>query len=156
MSNAQTADVMDLLAGLTPDAPLAALRRQRPEVVRHTQGSDEALFAPKDDGGLSPAERTAAALRIAVLLRDATLQDHYRARLAALEAGFQTGDRWAAILAHVDRGTSNPGSATRGDIDNLRTAGLSPHGVVALSQVIAYVNFQSRVLAGLRMLRDAS
>jgi uncharacterized protein YciW len=156
MSNVQTSDVMDLLAGLAPDVPLAALRRQRPEVVRHTQGSDDALFAPKDDGGLSPAERTAAALRIAVLLRDATLQEHYRARMAALDSSFQTGDRWAVMLAHIDRVTSDPGSARKGDIDNLLTAGLSPHCVVSLSQVIAYVNFQSRVLAGLRMLRDAS
>ena len=40
-------------------------------------------------------------------------------------------------------------------LDRLLAAGLSPHAVVSLSQLIAYVNFQSRVLAGLRMLRDA-
>ena len=65
---------MDQLAGLAPDSPLALLRRQRPDVVRHLQGSDEAIFAPRDDGGLTVAERAAAALRIAVLLRDARLQ----------------------------------------------------------------------------------
>jgi uncharacterized protein YciW len=30
------------------------------------------------------------------------------------------------------------------------------HAVVSLSQLIAYVNFQSRVLAGLRMLKGAA
>ena len=87
MSTTATADVMDQLAGLAPDSPLALLRRQRPDVVRHLQGSDEAIFAPRDDGGLTPAERAAAALRVAVLLRDAALQEHYRARLDALDAG---------------------------------------------------------------------
>lgn len=157
-------DVMDRLAGLAPGSPLFELRRQRPDVVKHLQGSDDALFAPADDGGFSRAERAAAAFRIAILLADETLEEHYRERLAELdpsdtfvrtaEAGpaVVTDPRWAAVLAHVDRVTRNPESATRGHLDDLASVGLSPHAVVSLSQVIAFVNFQSRVLAGLRML----
>jgi len=48
-----------------------------------------------------------------------------------------------------------PDSATQADLDRLLAAGMTPRAVVSLSQLIAYVNFQSRVLAGLRMLRDA-
>ena len=54
-------DVMDTLAGLAPDSPLAGLRRQRPDVVKHLQGSDNVIFSPADDGGLTRAERAAAA-----------------------------------------------------------------------------------------------
>ncbi len=165
MSTTATADVMDQLAGLAPDSPLALLRRQRPDVVRHLQGSDEAIFAPRDDGGLTPTERAAAALRASVLLRDGTLQKHYRARLDALDAGQRlaasalggsaggSDRRWQAILAHVERVTADPDSARREHIDGLLAVGLSPRAVLALSQLIAYVNFQSRVLAGLSMLR---
>lgn len=160
-------DVMDTLAGLTPGSPLFELRRRRPDVVKHMEGSDYAIFSPQDDGGLTRAERTAAALRAATLLRDFVLSEHYRARLAALESdgilartvegGARiTEGRWDAILAHVDLVTRGPGSAERRDIDNLLAAGLSSHAVVSLSQLIAYVNFQSRVLAGLRMLKDAA
>ena len=78
-------DVMDTLAALAPGSPLAELRRQRPDVVKHLQGSDDVIFSPADDGGLARPERAAAALRIAVLLRDETLGAHYRARLAALD-----------------------------------------------------------------------
>jgi len=167
MNEAAARDVMDDLAGLAPGSPLAQLRRERPEVVRHMQASDAAIFAPRDDGGLTRAERAAAALRTTILLRDPALAAHYRARLdrldpagalaASVQAGALAGGerRWAAMLAHVDRVTADPDRATRGDIDGLRAAGLSPRAVVALSQLIAYVNFQSRVLAGLRMLRDA-
>jgi uncharacterized protein YciW len=136
-------------------------------VVKHLQGSDDAIFSPADDGGLTRAERAAAGLRVATLLRDPELSEHYRARLVALDSGGSlaktveggariTEGRWDAILAHVDLVTRGPGSAERKDIDNLLAAGLSSHAVVSLSQLIAYVNFQSRVLAGLRMLKGAA
>lgn len=160
-------DVIDTLAGIAPDSPLARLRRERPEVVKHLQGSDDALFAPADDGGLIRAERAAAALRIAELLRDPVLVAHYRARLAALdpsgalaktvEGGAQLTDaRWDAIITHVDLVTRGPGAATREDIEGLTAAGLSSHAIVSLSQLISFVNFQARVLAGLRMLKGAA
>ena len=157
-------DVMDMLAGLTTGSPLAALRRERPDVVKHLQGSDDVIFSPTDDGGLTRAERAAAALRVAQMLRDETLKQHYRTRLDALdpsdalaktvEGSAQiTDSRWDAILVHVDLVTRGPGSAERKDIDNLLAAGISSHAVVSLSQLVAYVNFQSRVLAGLRALK---
>ncbi len=160
-------DVIDTLAGITPDSPLGKLRRERPDVVKHLQGSDDVIFAPADDGGLTRAERAAAALRIAELLRDETLVTHYRARLAALdpkgalaktvEGGSQLTDaRWDAIIGHVYLVTRGPGAATREDIEGLTAAGLSSHAIVSLSQLISYVNFQSRVLAGLRMLKGAA
>jgi len=160
-------DVMDTLAALPPGSPLAELRRQRPDVVKHLQGSDDVIFSPADDGGLTRPERAAAALRVATLLRDAVLSEHYRVRLAALDpegalaksvegSARITEGRWDAILAHVDLVTRGPGAAERKDIDNLLAAGLSSHAVVSLSQLIAYVNFQSRVLAGLRMLKGAA
>ena len=160
-------DVIDALAGLTPESPLGKLRRERPEVVKHLQGSDDAIFAPADDGGLTRAERAAAALRIAELLRDSVLMTHYRARLAALdpsgalaktvEGGAQLTDaRWDAIIAHVDLVTRGPGAAVREDIESLTAAGLSSHAIVSLSQLISFVSFQARVLAGLRMLKGAA
>jgi uncharacterized protein YciW len=146
-------DVIDTLAGISGSA-LAGLRRQRPDVVKHLQGSDDVIFAPRDDGGFTRAERAAAALRIATLLRDGVLEAHYRRRLG--DAKPLEGPRGGAVLRHVERITTNPDAAARADIDALLAAGLTPHGVVSLSQLIAFVNFQSRVLAGLRMLKGAA
>lgn len=161
-------DVMDALAGLDPGSPTAELRRERPDVLSHMQGSDRALFSPRDEAGLSRAERAAAALRIALLLRHDRLAEHYQAHLAPLDPGgtlaksAQAGPdgtddrRWRAVLAHTDKVSLDPASATKADIDALLAAGLSPRAVVALSELIAYVHFQSRVLAGLTLLRSAS
>jgi CMD domain protein len=149
-------DVMDTLAGLSDGSPVAELRRQRPDVVRHLQGSDDVIFAPAHHGGFTRPEREAAAMRVATLLRDSALEEHYQRRLVALgETNPLTGARGETILAHVDCVTMTPDSATRADLDRLSAAGLTPHAIVSLSQLVAYVNFQSRVLAGLRMLRDA-
>jgi uncharacterized protein YciW len=150
-------DVMDMLAGLRGRSAIGELRQQRPDVVRHLQGSDDAIFAPAHHGGFTRPEREAAALRVATLLRDGVLEEHYQRRLVALgETHPLNGARGEAVLAHIDCVTMSPDSATKADLDRLLAAGLTPHAVVSLSQLIAYVNFQSRVLAGLRMLRDAS
>jgi len=151
-------DVMDALAGLAQGSALAALRRQRPEVVARVQASDDAVFAPADDGGLRRAERAALALHIAALLRDAALERHYRARLEELcgPDANTPGDgdgRWRAMRAHAERVTLDPAGARREHVAALFAVGLSPRAVVALSQLIAYVNFQARLLAGLNMLK---
>jgi uncharacterized protein YciW len=61
--------------------------------------------------------------------------------------------RLAAIVRHVDLVTLTPGRATRDDIDALRDAGLNEDDIVTLSGIIAFVNYQARVAAGLRMLK---
>lgn len=160
-------DVMDVLARIEPGSPLAKVRAERPDVLLHMQGSDRALFTPREEAGFTQAERAAAALRIANLLRHEKLIEHYQALLAPLDPGgtlaksARSGPdsakdkRWHAILAHVDKVSLDPASAAKSDIDALLAAGLSPRAVVALSELIAYVHFQSRVLAGLTMLRTA-
>jgi len=161
MPEAQTDDVMDSLADLSPASRLSQLRRQRPDIVAHIENSDHALFSPREDGGLSRRERLSAALRIARLLGDSALESHYQTRLmdsvgATAETVILPDDRrHAAIASHVDCVIRDPHGARKADIDALLADGLSPHAVVSLSQLIAYVSFQSRVLAGLRMMRDA-
>src|ERR1044072_4739129 len=126
-------DVMDTLAGLAEGSAMAELRRQRPDVVRHLQGSDDAIFAPAHHGGFTRPEREAAALRVAMLLRDGALGEHYRRRLVALgEPHPLNGARGEAVLAHVDCVTMSPDSATQADLDRLLAAGPPPHAVVAL------------------------
>lgn len=154
-------DVIDRILGIAPGSPLAEIRAVRPDVVKHTQGAYNALFAPRNAGRLDRATRLAAALRMAVLMKDAGLAEHYRAALAdaklaaAAEQGAdKAGDaRLAAILRHVERVTAAPGAVQAPQLKELQAAGLDEHDVVALSQLIAYVNYQARAIAGLRLIR---
>jgi CMD domain protein len=158
------ADVVDATVGLSVASPVAVLRRQREAFVRHSQGSHDVLIAPADPAGVSLVERAAVALRVASLEQDAILVAHYRARLSAIgadqsviaagEGGAAPGlsPRLAAVLEHVSVVTTAPGTATRARLDALRDVGLAPRDIVTITQIVAFVSYQVRVVAGLRAL----
>src|SRR5258706_13997239 len=107
-------DVMDTLAGLPDGSAIAALRQRRPDVVRHLHGSDDAIFAPAHHGGFTRPEREAAALRVATLLRDGALEEHYRRRLVALGEGHPlNGARGEVIMGPIDCVPLGPDSASQ-------------------------------------------
>lgn len=166
-----TDDVISALAGVAPGSPAAELRRQRPEAMQHAQGSYTALFDPTEPVGLSPAERLASALRVSAIHAAAEAADHYRQRLveagaspeivaaAALEdagSGSQPDpevpSRLQAIFRHVDLLSTHPVDATPDDLQALADAGLATVEIVVLSQIIAFVSFQVRVVAALQLI----
>ena len=160
------ADLLDTLAGIAPESPLAALRQQRAEIARYIQGSYDALLEPADEAGLSRIERGLMALRVAMLERSAPLTDHYRAYLAqhnapaatvaAVEKGSsgELAPRLHALIAHVDRLTHEPRAATPEHLQELKAQGLTDANIVSLSQLIAFVSFQVRALVGLQLLGE--
>lgn len=162
-----TSDLMNHLAGLLPDSPLAGVRALRPDVVRHTQGSYEKLFIPADPTDLTAVERGLVALRIAALDANPTLLAHYRQQLAPLGvspeqmAVVEQSDkrvaldpRTTAIMRHVDLITRTPGAATPADLTALQAGGLSVTAIVTLSQLIAFLSFQVRTLTVLTLLAE--
>jgi CMD domain protein len=160
-------DLLDQLAAIQPDSPLAQLRGQRPDVARYTQGSYLALLEPTDPTGVSRLERELIALRVAVLNTSQPLIDFHRQRLAELRATttqiaaaerapVEDGltPRQAAILRHVDLVTTEPRAATPVQLAELQAHGLSTADIVILAQLIAFLNFQVRLLAGLQLLAE--
>jgi alkylhydroperoxidase domain protein/CMD domain protein len=166
-------DVISDLAGIRPGSPLAELRSQRPEAMQNAQASYEALFDPAEPGPLTSVERLATALRVATIHVATEAAAHYRQRLgdagaapeivAAAEGqkpdgqtDFAVPRRLQMILRHADLLGTHPVDATPDDLQALADAGLSTTEIVSLSQVIAFVSFQVRVLAGLRLLGGQS
>ncbi|MGD9890665.1 MAG: alkylhydroperoxidase domain protein [Dehalococcoidia bacterium] len=160
-------DILNALLGIDDASPLASLRAQRPEATNHTAGSYRALFVDTPTTAVTPIERFAAALRVAALHEEPALAGHYAGQLRAttesseqLVAAVQDGasaatlpPRLRAILAHADLLVIRPAAATPADLTALRTAGLSDPEIVTISQLIAFVSFQLRVLIGLSLLR---
>ena len=144
-------DLVNAIIGAASGSGLAELRAQRPDILRHTQGSHDVLLSPEDPGGLSLAERAAVACRVAELSGHAALTSHYQALLDA--RGMPApGPRAVAILAHAERLASAPGSATKAHLATLDTVGLSARDIVALAQLVAFVAYQVRVAVGLSLL----
>ena len=100
-----------------------------------------------------------------MLNRSQPLIDHYETslrdqgvpaeKIAAVFAG-TTGEaltaREQAILAHTDRLTLEPRTATPEHLTALQSHDLTARNVVSIAQLIAFMSFQVRVLAGLQLL----
>jgi CMD domain protein len=158
-------DLAETLLGIAPDSPLAALRARRGAIRRHAQGAFRELVQPDAPGGLSATERAALALRVALIEGCAPLAQHYRALLGALGTPAECaaaeafpagtgGDRFTLLLHYADLVAAEPERCAQEDIDELTEHGLSAQDIVAATQLIAFVPFQTRLLAGLRALQQ--
>ena len=158
-------DAMDKAAGLSPDDAVFNARRFRPEFVEGAELCRISVMRPANDQGLAPGLRVALARRMAALNADEALILVYDAQLAGLDPSHQLQalargatdlkEPLATIARHADLITLTPHRAEASDIARLAEAGLDNPQIVALSELIAFVNFQTRVAAGLRLLRSA-
>jgi len=163
-----SADLVDAAVPLAEGDPTHAVRHQRNKVVAATQGSYEALFEPELSG--SPlVERLLVADAIARSAGSDALHAHYRARLDALAPlspaqqaaadgapieSLGQDPRLQAVLTFARTLTEHPVEGDREALLKLPAAGLSTPAVVALAQLIAFVAYQVRVVAGLRALAE--
>jgi uncharacterized protein YciW len=158
-------DAMDKAAGLSPDDALFNARRFRPEFVQGAELCRLSVLTPANGLGLETTLRVALAHRIAVLNADQALIAEYGSQLAELQPTEQLlalsqgatdlDEPLATIARHVDLITLTPIKAEARDIALLAQAGLDNPQIVALSELIAFVNFQTRVATGLRLMRSA-
>lgn len=164
-ANPATADVVDRVAGLAAGSATHALRHQRDKVAVATQGSYDALFDPALPG-LPLVQRLLVALYAARLTPAPALMAHYRERLAeagadaALVAVAEQGDpasladtRLRAILAFTRTLIENPVGGDEAALKTLPAAGLATPDVVTLAQLIAFLSYQVRLVAGLKALK---
>lgn len=153
-------NVVDAVAGIAPGSALHAIRRARPEFVDGVEACRATVLWPKNDQGLPSALRIALAQRIARLSGNPAQAAFYHtlaqgdAYQAIANGGSPSAeDTWlAAIVRHSDHVTLQPRHSTEQHIHTLAEAGLNAPQIVALTELIAFVNFESRVMAGLQLL----
>ncbi len=150
--NISMTDVIDHAAGLLATSPLFAARRFRQTVVEHTQASHDALLFD-EVAGLSTADRLRVAVRCCEAAQAPELSAHYQtlqqdpqrthdATSAALPAMLH----WSELLIR------EPRRGDRASLQALRDAGMPDPAIVALAQLVAFLSYQTRVVAGLRAL----
>ena len=162
-----TTDLIDEMLGLQPGQPLHTLRHQRAKVVGATQASYNALFAPGLPGNSLP-HRLLVALYACRLSRADKLAAHYLAQLTALGAdAVAVQDADSAQIKHITDPQllatltftrtliENPIEGDQAALHQLTAAGLTTPAVVALAQLIAFLSYQLRVVAGLEAMQAA-
>jgi CMD domain protein len=193
-------DVIDSLAGLAPDSPLAVIRDRKPLTRQNAQASYRALFEPTVPGDVTAQERFAVASFVAGLHAQGEITAFYAAGLAraaptqAFAAAISAeivrgrtvgpygaypkgplsvedlagpiyrvaephravlGPRVTAAMAHVHLLVFHPRDANPAALQMLLDAGWSNADIVTLSQLVAFLAFQIRAVAGLRTLAAA-
>ncbi len=155
--------LIETLAAVKPGSALAEAMEKRAEILRLSEAAHDAVLIPRDPGGLSHALRAALAARMARHNCNEVLAGHYdglvertggdAATALLAQPGTNVDDtRTAEIVRHADRLTVAPREATRGNIEALRSAGVSDPDIVRLSELAAFVNYQIRVIAGLKLI----
>lgn len=144
------------VAGVRRGGEAGAAAEHRAGIFEMTQAAEDAVLRPKETGALFSHElRAALAARIARLSGDDMLADHHLARagVKAPLADPATRDAGAIpMLAFVDKVANHTRDITAEDTSSLRSAGMADADIVRLCEVIAFMAYQIRVVAGLRLL----
>ncbi|MBW6425676.1 hypothetical protein KX729_30245 [Rhizobium sp. XQZ8] len=162
-------DQIDILSGLRVDGEVYRIRRERPDYVDGAEICREAVLSPNHGFGLGPALRAALAARMArmigrndlarsyeLMLEEAGAAEALTAIASAAELPKHQDGFTAAIVRHADLVTKTPRNNTKADIERLEAAGLSNPQIIALSELIAFVNFEARIIAGLELLEQVA
>lgn len=160
-------DLLETLLGGASSGRLKDLLAHRLDLMALTQASQRAVLAPAEPGGLSYALRALIAVRACTRLGDTRLKNHYyehftqcenfRGLLGLVEPDAIPSDPWLrAILNHADVLTCHPRTATRNNIETLHKAGVSDADIVRLAELTAFLGYQSRLVAGLRLMERVS
>ena len=161
-------DLVDACVPLAPGQPTHAVRHGRAKVVSATQASHDGLFSLAV-AGISLAERLAAALLACRLSQSPALAQHYRGALlaqggaapawvAAIEGGQWPAalpPRLTTILGFTAKLIVRPIEGDRAAVQALVQAGLTAPAIVALAQLIAFLSYQVRLVAGLQAMLAA-
>ena len=158
-------DVVTSQVAIPAQGPVRAALDGRADILSMTRKAHDAALRPAKPGGLSHAVRAALAARAARLHGEESLAVHYRSLMAAANAG---GDvealadpaatnvedrRLAAFAAYTDLASTAPRDATEADIAALWTAGICDADIVRLAELTAFLAYQFRVVAGLKLMQ---
>ncbi|WP_108660333.1 CMD domain-containing protein [Acuticoccus kandeliae] len=161
-------EVVITASGVDAAGPLAEALALRADVLAATEAAHDASLTPTDPGGVSLAERAALAVRIARQNAAPELEAHYQGLLAkaggdaaaprlaeTLYAG-EDDPRLAAILDYMDQVAVTPREATAGEITAMQAAGVSDADIVRLAELNAFLAYQIRLVAGIKLLKGAA
>lgn len=144
----QSGDLLQQLTDIVQNSALAAARTVRSAATVHTQGSYDVLFNSRSNADFTLNARLIIAQQVAHWHDEPRLAEHYATR--------QTGTRSETIcqsaLVHAERLTFSPAAARSAHLRELELPGWTTEAIVTLSQLVAFVSFQSRLLRGFRLL----
>ncbi|CNK12314.1 Uncharacterized protein conserved in bacteria [Yersinia enterocolitica] len=149
------------LLGLDDGIPAALVQslQQHATVLSASDALYQVLFPPivelSRDNHFSLYDRLSSALTVAQVTGVQRLCSHYAARLTPLsspDASRESNMRLTQITQYARQLASQPTLIDRHALQQLSEVGLSEADIIVLSQIIGFVGYQARVVAGLSAL----
>lgn len=153
-------DITFAIGGFSGNAIIESLRAQAPDIFEQIGGYYDAVLSPAPEAeiGISLPERALIAQRVAGRIPSPILDSWYGSLLAkrgGIARDILESQRVQAMLARVSLVNEHPDFTTAEDVHDLFDAGLTHGEVIAFSQLIAFVHYQARLLAGLTAIGAA-
>lgn len=132
----------------------------RAGIFEMTQAAEEAVLRPGDCGSWPHDLRAALAARIAALNGEGALAGRYAADaggFAALADPSEDGAGLglAEVVGFMDKVAADTRNVAAADVSGLQAAGIADADIVRLSELNAFLAYQLRVIAGLRLMKEA-
>ncbi len=166
-----TADVINTILRVHAGVKIAERRDQKPVLAQELQAYYRSIFEPDSTSAAAfpLADRYLVAIRVASHTQSEAVAN-WNADLAVaagippeeIERGRDVSiprsdsSPLGGAIRHADLLTTSPSSARPSDLQALKDAGFTPAGILSLSQVIAFVSYQLRLIAGLRTFGEDS
>ena len=131
----------------------------RSNIFEMTQLAESAVLRPLEYGMFPHEVRAALAYRIAISAGETRLAEYYAA-LAGDKFNFSDyimieGEPESTLIPFVDKAANDTKNIVAEDISKLQAVGVSDADIVRLCELIAFVAYQVRVAAGLRLMNGA-
>lgn len=143
-------DLINNILNLTPDSELAKTRAERPIATDNTQAAFEAIFSVPSQ--ILPLNvKYYFALSVAKITGSILLSKHYAELLSSqpiveITPDITLAEKYLRVL------TSNPNQADYALTQQFIQQGWSESDIILLAQLITFVTYQSRLVAGLELL----
>lgn len=153
-------DTILALSGLSGAGPVAEAVAHRANIFEMMAEAEAAVLRPREAGRWPHALRAALAARVAALNEDEALARRYARDAGEYVAIAESGNDGTAaglgpVVAHIDKVAMRTSDVSAEDIAALQEAGIADADIVRLCELNAFLAYQLRVIAGLRLMVEA-
>lgn len=146
--------------GIAADGALSEATVGRASIFEMTQAAEDAVLRPKDQGPWSHELRAALAARIARLNAEPDLAAQYAEGAGAFAdladpANDGAAQGMAEVVGVMDKVAADTRHVSAADIAALQAVGVADADIVRLAELNAFLAYQIRLIAGLRLMKGA-
>ena len=131
----------------------------RSNIFEMTQLAESAVLRPLEYGMFPHEVRAALAYRIAISAGETRLAEYYAASVGdkfnLSDSIMIESEPESNLIPFVDKAANDTKNIVAEDISKLQAVGVSDADIVRLCELIAFVAYQVRVAAGLRLMNGA-